>query len=289
MNKSTAGLAATAVLALATVGIAAPASATTTPDPVKGSVTMYWKLPAGGTANAADPNIWPQTPTTAPAVTEACEGYIVQKDTYVWNNQAEKDAIDAFGDDGFLRNGEDHAYVTHWEFITVATNPALCAPVVVIPPKPAKVTTDDSTEGAPNCDSKQVAVTDTHTVTGWKYDEATNTWIQRKPVVTVTESTREATAEECPVIVPPVDTPPVDTPPAVDVPVVAPKPTTKKPATKAPVKVPAKYAPHPTVAPAAGYLPDTGGPTAIYLGSGLALLLVGAGVVIAARRGRDDA
>lgn len=82
-----------------------------------------------------------------------------------------------------------------------------------VPEKPAPVVTTNTVVGQPDCDAK--TVTTTTTVTTTEYVLVENEWVLGEPSVVVTPVTRDATAEECPVVVPPTVTPPPVTPAVV--------------------------------------------------------------------------
>jgi len=75
-----------------------------------------------------------------------------------------------------------------------------CKPVV--PPKPdplVEVTPSDSSD----CDARTVTTTTVTTTTDWVLDAAKNMWEKATPVVTQVVTTRDATVQECPIILPP--------------------------------------------------------------------------------------
>ena len=91
------------------------------------------------------------------------------------------------------------------------------APPVVTPTTEVVETVD--------CETSTVLITTTTTTPTFTFDSKTGVHTEGDPIVEVTTDTREATAEECPVVVPPTEEPPVVeppvvTPPVVDVPVV---------------------------------------------------------------------
>ncbi len=71
------------------------------------------------------------------------------------------------------------------------------APPAPVPARPEPVETSTSVD-TQNCDTEIVTTTTTTSVTGWAYDEESNTWLATPPVTTVTTSDRDATEEECP-------------------------------------------------------------------------------------------
>lgn len=116
--------------------------------------------------------------------------------------------------DGFSYDGP--ATVTYGPAIDPAT--VDCTPVVVVPVKPEPIVTDTDTRGVPDCDTQDVTITHTHTVTDWVLVD--NVWVKGEPVVTTTTDTTKASAEECPLppVIPPV-TPPTHPVPPVTPPV----------------------------------------------------------------------
>lgn len=92
------------------------------------------------------------------------------------------------------------------EFTTFAVTDTDCEVVVPAQPEPVVTVVD---EEVVDCEAGTVTTTTTTTTTGWVYDEESNTWIEGEPEVVVTSDEREATAEECPVVVEPTPTPTV--------------------------------------------------------------------------------
>jgi LPXTG-motif cell wall-anchored protein len=115
-------------------------------------------------------------------------------------------------------------YVNSGQSATIASQDYLCGTQgfdfeVLVPEQPeptVTVTTDEDVD----CDAKTVTTTTTTTTSGrTEYDAETNTWVAIDDLVEVASSTRDATAEECPVIVPPTEEPPTtEEPPASETP-----------------------------------------------------------------------
>lgn len=84
-------------------------------------------------------------------------------------------------------------------------------PPVVVPEKPEPVVAVEDEEVV-DCEADTVTTTTTTTTTDWVYVEESNTWIEGEPVVEVVTDEREATDEECPVVVEPTPTPTVPAP-----------------------------------------------------------------------------
>ncbi|WP_157509308.1 hypothetical protein [Glaciibacter superstes] len=82
-------------------------------------------------------------------------------------------------------------------------NEAPCYVPPVIPNEPDPIVTSVDKETV-DCTSKTVTTVTTTTTTDWVYDEETNTWVKAEPVITTASVTRDATATECPIVVPPV-------------------------------------------------------------------------------------
>lgn len=157
--------------------------------------------------------------------------------------------------------------------------PPVEEPPVVIPPEPEGIDTTDVVEVV-DCETKIVTITTTRTFQEWIYVEESNTWETPGLIVDVTETTREATPEECPVVVPPVVEPPVVEPPVVEPPVVEP-PVADEPVVVAQVDK----------EPVALRLAETGSEAGAY-GATLAALasaLVGVGILMFALRRRLSA
>jgi len=70
---------------------------------------------------------------------------------------------------------------------------------VLVPDKPAPEVVVTPTEDK-NCDSKTITTTTITTTTGW--DLIDNVWVKGQPVSKTVTTTRAATAQECPVLVP---------------------------------------------------------------------------------------
>ena len=81
------------------------------------------------------------------------------------------------------------------------TEPCYVPPVIPVKPEPVVTSVDKETI---DCTSKSVTTVTTTTTTDWVYDEETNTWVEAEPVITTASVTRDATATECPTVVPPV-------------------------------------------------------------------------------------
>lgn len=84
---------------------------------------------------------------------------------------------------------------------------------VVVPEQPEDKVTVVETEEV-DCEAGIVTTTTTTTNVGTVYDAETNSWVETEPVVTETTSERDATEEECPVVVPeePTEEPETPTP-----------------------------------------------------------------------------
>ena len=73
---------------------------------------------------------------------------------------------------------------------------------IIVPPKPDPLVevTDPETR---DCDSRTITTTTVTTTTDWVLDVAKNVWEKATPVVTQVVTTRDATVQECPIILPP--------------------------------------------------------------------------------------
>jgi hypothetical protein len=92
--------------------------------------TLRWILPNGGTAKNVT---WPQPVYNKAnvALLPCSTVFTVQVDSGPYGTKAEKALADSFDDDGILTNGEDHGWVTSWDFETY-TSPT-CPKVPVTP------------------------------------------------------------------------------------------------------------------------------------------------------------
>ena len=160
---------------------------------------------------------------------------------------------------------------------------APCAPVVVVPDRPAPVKDVVDTTSL-DCDAGTQTTTTTTTTTDWALDTATNTWVATPPVVTVTTATVNATFGVCSTTaVPPTTvTPPTDvTPPAV----VTPPTVTTPPAAVTPPATPVTTVDRavPVRAVPQRALAETGSNAGAIAPIGAGILLFGIALIIAKR------
>lgn len=130
----------------------------------------------------------------------------------------------------------------------VVDHPAVvCDDPVIVPEKPDPMVDAVVGDSVVDCESGMVTKTTTVTTTDWVLDEENNVWIEAEPVVDITTESRDADAEECPVVV----VPPVEPPVIVQTPVVT------TPSVIPPVVTVAEYVdvPQPYTLASTGYEP----------------------------------
>ena len=148
------------------------------------------------------------------------------------------------------------------------SNTTQCA-VIVDPEEPAP-SWDVVEESSLDCDAATQTTTTTTTTNDWLFDVATNTWVAAPAVVTTASATVAAPVGVCPqaeVVVPPV---PAQTPPA---PVIPPSTPADADVRAVPVES----------------LASTGADIGVIAPIGAAILLVGAALLVAQRRGAKRA
>lgn len=186
------------VAVLALVGFilfASPAQATQPLKPVKFkpySTTQTWYAPTP--ASVSSPFAVPQTTTVL-----ECGG-IKQVDKYRIDTAELDLKYKALIAGGVLNSPADDAPFHPQGVVTALPD---CVPVVVVPEKPEPIVETVSVKGPVDCITKTFVVTTTVTTTDWVYNEETNAWDKTEPVSVPTDETFEASAEDCPVVVPP--------------------------------------------------------------------------------------
>lgn len=201
------GLAILATLAFSPTG-AAQATEGDSFKPYETSQTWYAPLPA----TVESPFAVPQTTTVL-----ECGG-IKQFDQYTIDTPELEKAYLALIAGGVLKSPADDEPFHPRGVVTALPE---CAPVVIVPEKPAAIVTESTSTGEPDCTAKSYIVTTNVSTTDFTYDEKTNTWIKGEPVITTSSQTFPTTDIQCPaVIVPPVDKPEAPIVPVTDIPVV---------------------------------------------------------------------
>lgn len=195
-----------------------PTAANATQSGPEDTVEIVWLMPEGGSPSNVT---WPQT--LAPDGAIPCGRY-GQADTYL-RSEAER-----FTADGMLYLGEDYGNDTQrgaisWHFPYGGDCP---------PPQPEDGISQTISLPTYDCEARIVSVLTTTSTTPFIWDG--KEWVPGETTTTDHTDYRDATAEECPVVVPPIDEPPVVTPEPPVTTLTAPEPVAEELAQTGPVE-----------------------------------------------------